>query len=58
MQTILHILTGPEDPLARALIEEQRRLPNIVVEVVDLTTAPDYDHLVEKIFASGSIQVW
>jgi hypothetical protein len=58
MRMILHILTRPEDELARRLIEEQRRMPEAVVEVVDLTEAPDYDALVDKIFASGSIQVW
>lgn len=58
MRTILHILTRPEDELARALIEAQRGLPGVAVEVVDLTDAPDYDALVDRIFTVQSIEVW
>ncbi len=59
MRTNLHLLTRPEDELTRAVIAGQRALPETVVETVELTTTtPDYDALVEKIFASDSIQVW
>lgn len=58
MHTVLHILTRPADGVTRALIEQQRVLPEITVEVTDLTaTAPDYDALLEKIFTADSIQV-
>jgi len=59
MRAILDILTRPEDELTRAVIAGQRALPETVVETVELTaTTPDYDALVEKIFAADSIQVW
>jgi len=59
MRTILHILTRDEDALAQELITQQRTLPETKVEVVELTTpAPDYDALLEKIFAADSVEVW
>lgn len=59
MHSILHILTRPEDELARTVIAGQRALPETTVEIAELTgPAPDYDALVERIFASGSVQVW
>ena len=57
MRTILHILTRPADELTRELIAGQRALPENSVEVADLAKAPDYDSLVEKIFAADNIQV-
>ena len=58
MRTILHILTRPEDELTRELIERQRALPETRIDVVALANeAPDYDALVEKIFAADSIEV-
>ena len=58
MRTILHILTQPEDEVTRQLIEHQRSLPDIAVEVVSLShPSPDYEQLVEKIFAADSIAV-
>ena len=58
MRTILHILTRPEDELTREVIARQRALPETSVEVVELTDAmPNYDALVEKIFAADSIEV-
>jgi hypothetical protein len=58
MRTILHILTRPEDELTRELIAQQRGLPESKIEVVELAgSAPDYDTLVEKIFAADSIEV-
>jgi hypothetical protein len=59
MRQILHIATKPNDDLARTMLENARSLSNTKVEVVELTMAhPDYNHLVEKIFAADSIQVW
>jgi hypothetical protein len=59
MRTVLHILTRPEDALARAVIGCQASEPDLAVEVVDLTQPrPDYDALVEKIFAADSVGVW
>ena len=59
MRTILHILTRPEDDLARELIAKQKAIPETDVHVADLTKAgPDYEALVEKIFAADSVEVW
>ena len=59
MRTILHILTRPEDDLNRELLAQQRTLPETTVEVLDLTrTAPDYERLLEAIFAADSVEVW
>jgi hypothetical protein len=59
MRNILHILTRPEDELTRPVIAAQRAQSDTVVEVADLTVpAPDYDAVVEKIFAADSVQVW
>jgi hypothetical protein len=59
MRAILHILTGPEEELARELIERQRALPDTKVEIVVLTDGtPNYDELVEHIFSADSVQVW
>jgi len=58
MRTILHIFTRPEDELTRATIECQRALPQTKVEIVSLTgDTPEYEMLVEKIFAADSIAV-
>jgi hypothetical protein len=59
MRTILHILTRPEDELTRELIECQHALPEVRVEVVTLSgDTPDYNAVVEKIFAVDSIEVF
>lgn len=59
MRTILHILTRPEDELTREIIAKQRAMAEARVEVVKLTSGePDYDALVEKIFATDSVEVW
>jgi hypothetical protein len=59
MRTILHILTRTEDELAQELIAKQRALPETKVEVVELIApAPDYEVLIEKIFAADSVEVW
>ena len=59
MRTILHILTRSEDELVREIIRAQQSLPQVTVVVVDLTkTEPDYNELVDRIFAAGSVGVW
>ena len=58
MRTILHLLTRPTDELTLALIATQRTLPDTQADVIDLTVpAPDYDAVVEKIFAADSVEV-
>ena len=58
MRTILHILTRPEDELAREMIAKQRTLADTKVEIVELTDAePDYGALIEAIFAADSVEV-
>ena len=58
MRTILHILTRPEDELTREMIAKQRALADTKVEVVELTDAkPDYEAVIEAIFAADSVEV-
>lgn len=55
----LHILTQPADDLVRDLLAAQRADPVNTVEVVDLTqSAPDYEALVERVFAADSVATW
>ena len=59
MRVILHILTKPNDPLPGGVIETQQKRPDAQVIVVDLTAPePDYEKLLEEIFAADSIAVW
>ena len=59
MRTILHILTTPEDALAKKIIESQRANADHKIQKVDLTqNETDYPALVEQIFAADSVQVW
>ena len=59
MRTILHILTQPPDELVKKTIERQRAFPETNVEVSDLTQeSPDYDSLIDKIFAADSIDIF
>ncbi len=59
MRTILHIVTRAEDALSRDVIERQREFADVQIDVVELTaSAPNYDALVEKIFAADSIEVF
>ena len=54
----LHVLTRPDDDLARHLIAAQQAA-GVCVETADLTEAnPDYQRLLEKVFAAESVQVW
>ena len=59
MPVILHILTKPDDSLAREIISRQKDLPDCSVETVDLRSPDvDYPALLEKIFTAGSVEVW
>lgn len=60
MRKILHILTPNSPDLATEVSDNQTKLPENQVEVVDLRgwVEPDYAQLVEKIFAADSVQVW
>lgn len=59
MPAILHIVTKPGDDLAREIVRQQRTDPKNQLEVTDLTQpSPDYRALLEKVFASDSVQVW
>lgn len=56
----LHILTRTDDPLAESIIEHQRQEPaDQQVVVIDLTIpAPEYERLLDEIFAAESVAVW
>jgi hypothetical protein len=59
VKTILHLLTRPDDPLARIVIEKQRALEQVAVETIDLSRPEaDYARVVERLFAADSIEVW
>lgn len=59
MTTLLHLITRPDDALAREIIEKQQKLGSLQVECVDLSAgAVDYRELVQRIFAADSVQVW
>ena len=59
MRTVLHIVTRPDDPTARTLLQAQQQDPELQVAVADLTASePDYDALVEAIFRADSVAVW
>lgn len=59
MRRVLVILTGPSEPLDEKLMRCEQSLPDTVVERIDLTTEkPDYEQLLESIFAADSVQVW
>ena len=59
MQNVIHLLTRPPDETVERLIATQRELPGTEVEVIDLTQAdPDYQRLLERIFAADSVASW
>jgi hypothetical protein len=60
MPRVLHILTKPEDALAREVIaRQQSETRQDGIEIVDLTgTRPDYGELLKKIFAADSVESW
>ena len=59
MRRVLFILTQPLDPLNDIVTGVERTLPQVEIEVADLTVeTPDYARLVGSIFAADSVQVW
>lgn len=59
MRSILHILTRPDDLLARQIISCQEDKGENKISVADLTQPSlDYRGLLEKIFAADSVQTW
>lgn len=65
MRKILHILSEPDDVVAKQIIDEQKNavksegLTNCRIEVVLLSEGfKNYEEIVEKIFEADSVQVW
>jgi hypothetical protein len=59
MHLLLHILTRPDDGLAREIITLQQSGGENKTTVMDLTKPqPDYKQLLENIFAAESVQIW
>jgi len=59
MRLLLHILTRPDDALAREIIVRQQSGGENKIVVADLTKSqPDYKQLLENIFAAESVQIW
>jgi hypothetical protein len=59
MRLLLHILTRPDDALAREIIVRQQGGGEDKTVVADLTQPrPNYKELLENIFAADSVQMW
>jgi hypothetical protein len=59
MRSVLHILTRPDDALARELMARQKNAAGINAEAVDLTLPePDYKALLVKLFQAESVECW
>ncbi len=59
MRRLLHILTSENETCARETIDWQGAQPDCAVQVVDLRKPePDYQALLEAIFAADSVAVW
>ena len=59
MHSILHVLTANDRTLARSVIDTQKNASGVEIQVVDLSAdKPDYQRLLEQIFAADSVQVW
>jgi hypothetical protein len=58
-RTVLHIVTCADDALAAQVIAAQRRQPELEVKAVKLNEpGPNYENLLEEIFAANSVTVW
>jgi hypothetical protein len=59
MRNVVHILTKTDHTLAAQIIRAQADIPEMRVQVVDLTK-PDADYLdmLEILFTADSVQVW
>jgi hypothetical protein len=59
MRSILHIQSDTTDARAEAAIAAQRALADVRVDVVDLRPGtPDYNALLDCIFAADAVAVW
>jgi hypothetical protein len=59
MRRVLHIVTREDEPLAAEIIRLQSEQPDREVDVVELGQGrPDYEALLEKIFAADCLHVW
>jgi hypothetical protein len=58
MRRVLCIITDPADPLSETVISAQQSQPDCAVETFRLDRAPDYEKLLDAIFAADSVQVW
>ena len=58
MRRILCIVTPPEDPFTDMMVSAQQTEPDCRVEVYKLGGSPDYDKLLDAIFAADSVQMW
>lgn len=59
MRTALHIMTKENDAGAEKVISRQRGQSELKVETVTLVDRqPDYQSLLEKVFAADSVAVW
>lgn len=57
MRRILCIVTS-EDPLTDIVVSAQKAQPDCTIEVYQLSGSPDYEKLLDAIFAADSVQVW
>jgi hypothetical protein len=59
MRRVLHILTRPDDALARKIIARQKESQPDGIEIADLTKPQtDYAEVLERIFAADSVESW
>ncbi len=59
MRKVLHILTKPDDALAREMIRRQQENGENETLVSDLTMPqPNYKQLLENVFAADSVEAW
>lgn len=59
MRRVLLVITQSLDPLNDIVTSVEKTLPDVTIEVADLTIGePDYDRLLDAIFAAESVQVW
>jgi hypothetical protein len=58
MRRILCIVTSPEDPFTDSVVSAQQAQSDCLVEVYNLGETPDYERLLDSIFAADSVQIW
>lgn len=59
VKTILLVITQPDEALVAGLISQHQREEKRKLTVIDLTApAPDYEKLLEEIFAADTVCVW